>query len=341
MDDLKHGTRDKRGNWAPRDPVAGVAPFYALPPKPMELLAWLKGYLFPWNLLFFISALVYWAWVIPPVAVMQTLAWGWVLKLLALNALGIALFYGAFELRLYMQRVQHTRFKYNAKFPADQKSDVFWFNDQQIDGALRTFLHGVPIWTALEVGALWAYANGYAPWLAWADHPVWLALMVFLVPFIQEAHFYCIHRLIHVPFLYKHVHSVHHNSVNPSPWSSLAMHPVEHLLYFGVGLWHLILPSNPFIMLFQMHRAAFGAIPGHVGFDKMELGGDRAIDMHAYAHYLHHKYFEVNYGDGIVPFDALFGTWHDGTKQADEKMKARFRDKKARANARKGGMPAE
>jgi hypothetical protein len=32
------------------------------------------------------------------------------------------------------------------------------------------------------------------------------------------------------------VHSVHHNSVNPSPWSSLSMHPVEHLLYWSDSL---------------------------------------------------------------------------------------------------------
>ena len=54
-----------------------------------------------------------------------------------------------------------------------------------------------------------------------------------LVPAIHEVHFFFIHRLIHTPFLYKHVHSVHHNSINPSPWSSLSMHPVESALYFA------------------------------------------------------------------------------------------------------------
>ena len=67
------------------------------------------------------------------------------------------------------------------------------------------------------------------------------------------------------------------------------------------------------------------------------------VDSHAYTHYLHHKYFEVNYGDGLVPLDKVFGTWHDGTKEADEQMKARFRKKKERANARNAAraVPAE
>jgi sterol desaturase/sphingolipid hydroxylase (fatty acid hydroxylase superfamily) len=44
----------------------------------------------------------------------------------------------------------------------------------------------------------------------------------------------------------------------------------------------------------------------------------------------------VNYGgDGLVPLDMIFGTWHDGTKEADEKMKARFRAKREKANAKK------
>ncbi|MEO1043772.1 MAG: sterol desaturase family protein, partial [Pseudomonadota bacterium] len=58
---------------------------------------------------------------------------------------------------------------------------------------------------------------------------------------------------------------------------------------------------------------------------------DKVVDAHAYGHYLHHKYFEVNYGDGLVPFDKLFGTYHDGSEEADAQMRARL--KKLRAEA--------
>jgi sterol desaturase/sphingolipid hydroxylase (fatty acid hydroxylase superfamily) len=44
--------------------------------------------------------------------------------------------------------------------------------------------------------------------------------------------------------------TVHHNSVNPSPWSSLSMHPIEHLLYWSDSLIHLIAPSHPLIFLY-------------------------------------------------------------------------------------------
>ena len=77
-----------------------------------------------------------------------------------------------------------------------------------------------------------------------------------------------------------------------------------------------------------------GAVVGHVGFDKVEASAHRALDTHAYAHYLHHKYFEVNYADGLLPFDRWFGTWHDGTVEGELRMKERLRRKKA--NSLKG-----
>jgi sterol desaturase/sphingolipid hydroxylase (fatty acid hydroxylase superfamily) len=338
MDDLKYGLRDKRGHYHPNEP-AGTAPLFVFPPRPIALLKWLPGYFFPYNVIFFLSALAWWAWIVPPVEVLQSLAWGWVLWLFVVNAVAVFLWYSAFELQLYIRRAQSNRFKYNGKFPADAPSDVFWFKSQNLDNFLRGFLSGVPLWTALQVLVLWAFANGYAPWLSFADHPVYLAFICLVVPVIHEFHFFCIHRLIHTPLLYKWVHSVHHNSINPSPWSSLSMHPVEHLMYFSTILYHLILPSNPMIALYQLHFAGFGAVPGHVGFDKVELTEDTAIDSHAYIHYLHHKYFEVNYGDGLIPIDKWTGTFHDGTKAADELMKERHRKMKARLNARKPAMP--
>jgi sterol desaturase/sphingolipid hydroxylase (fatty acid hydroxylase superfamily) len=34
-----------------------------------------------------------------------------------------------------------------------------------------------------------------------------------------------------------------------------------------------------------------------------------------------------------VPFDRMFGTYHDGSKEADEQMKFRFREKKKNRNS--------
>lgn len=334
MDDLVFGTRNKRGDWKPNEPVA-LPPIWRRPFSLAAVLRWLPDYLFPWNAFHLVTALLYWRFVIPEVEVMRTLSWGWGLWLYAVNGLCIFVMYGSVELFYYVRRKQGTRFKYNAKFPADAPSGVFWFKSQNIDNFLRTYFFGIPMWTLVEVLMLWAFANGHVPWLAWADNPYWLGLLILAAPVIHDVHFFLIHRAIHWGPLYRWIHSVHHNSINPSPWSSLSMHPVETFVYHGVALWHLLIPSNPVVALFQLHIAGFGALNGHIGFDKLEVSDDRALDSHAYIHYLHHKYFEVNYGgDGLVPLDKWLGTWHDGSKEGDARMEERFRKKRERMNAK-------
>ena len=331
MDDLRFGRRNKRGDWAPSEAIGDV-PLFVLPPRPLAFLKWLPHYFLPWNVLFMASAALFWHLLTPDIATLRTLHWTWILAIFARNCAAVLLFYGAFELRLYLKRSQGNRFKYNGKFPADSKNRAFFFGRQNVDSLIRAFGSGVPIWTAYEVSILWCYANGYVPWMSFSDNLWYLIGLGLVLPVFHEAHFFLIHRLIHVPVLYRHIHSVHHNSVNPSPWSSLSMHPVEHLLYFSIALIHLIIPSNPILALYQLHYSGFGAVVGHIGFDKIELTESTAIDSHAYAHYLHHKYFEVNYGDGLVPFDRWFGTWHDGSPTGEARMEARYQKRKARMN---------
>lgn len=335
MDDLKFGTRNKRGDWAPTAHPQ-IAFFWTTPFDFKKWLTFLIGYVWPWNAFHMAVTLIYWNYLLPDWETMKTLSWGWALWLYAVNSVGIFLMYGSIEFFYYVKRRQGTRFKFNGKFPSDQPSDVFFFKNQNIDNVLRTYLSGITMWTLVEVLMLWCFANGYATWLNWSEHPYWLALLLFLTPVIHEVHFFFIHRAIHWPPLYKWVHSVHHNSVNPSPWSSLSMHPVETFIYHSVALWHLVIPSNPLVALFQLNAAGYGAVNGHIGFDKLELTDETALDSHAYLHYLHHKHFEVNYGgDGLVPLDKWFGTWHDGTKEAQARMDARYAKKVERMNATK------
>ena len=304
------------------------------PPQPRKLLAWLPGYFLPWNALFMAIAVGIWLFLTPSRETMQTLDWHWVGFLLERNAVLVFVVYGLLELRLYVRRAQGHRFKFNALFPADKTSDVFLFKSRNLDDILRSFGTVVPIWTAYEVGMLYAWAHGWGPWTTFGEHPGALIALGFLLPLFHEAHFYCIHRLIHTPFLYKWVHSVHHNSVNPSPWSSLSMHPVKHLLYWSDILIHLVVPSHPLLALYHLQITGTGAVVGHIGFDKMEAA-DTAFSTHAFAHYLHHKYFEVNCSDGMVPFDPWFGTSHDGSTDGQARMDARFAKKPARLNAGK------
>ena len=258
MDDLAYGTRNKRGDWRPNR-VLRVGPLLDWPWSLPRVLKWLPGYFLPWNVAFLAIGSLFWFFLTPSRETLQTMSWDWPLLLLARNSLLIAVLYGALELRLYVRRAQGNRFKYNGRFPADVPSDVFMFKSQNIDNIIRSFCSGVPMWTAYEVLLLWSWANGWGPWTTFGDNPVWLIAFGLVLPLVHELHFFCIHWLIHQGALYKWVHSVHHNSANPSPWSSLSMHPVEHLLYWSDSLIHLVLPSHPLLVLYHLQVTGTGA----------------------------------------------------------------------------------
>ena len=151
-----------------------------------------------------------------------------------------------------------------------------------------------------------------------------------LIPLFREIHFYLVHRLIHWPPLYRAVHSLHHKNANPGPWSGLAMHPVEHVLYFSGVLIHWILPSHPIHVIFHLQHLAFAPAPGHAGFAEVEITNGFNVKTGGYFHYLHHKHFECNYGNDLMPIDAWLGTFHDGSKEAEERINKRFMERSKR-----------
>jgi sterol desaturase/sphingolipid hydroxylase (fatty acid hydroxylase superfamily) len=132
-------------------------------------------------------------------------------------------------------------------------------------------------------------------------------------------HFYMTHRLLHWQRLYDAVHYLHHANVNPSPWTGLAMHPVEHLFYFSGVLLLWLVPATPIHVLYFVTVVALAPAEGHCGFGKVVVGG-RNFTTDNYYHYLHHKFFRVNFGDSLlIPLDRLFGTFHDGIRRVPAK----------------------
>jgi sterol desaturase/sphingolipid hydroxylase (fatty acid hydroxylase superfamily) len=338
MDETAFGTRTKRGDYKPAKPIT-YPPVFVWPPLPLKFLRWFfgfPGYIWPWNLLYAAIGILVWFYATPSLETMKSFAPGWIVFILVRNAALVLVYFGAFHLRLYIQRAQGTTFKYNPKWPSTE-SPTFLFHNQTLDNVFWTFVSAVPIWTAWECLTLWMFANHYLPFAEWAQNPVWFVVVFFLTPLFREVHFYAIHRLIHWPPLYRSVHKLHHKNVNPGPWSGLAMHPVEHLLYFSVVLFNWVVPSAPVHAIFTLVHTGLAPAPGHVGFDKVVVGEDSAFDTHSYEHYLHHKLFECNYADGVIPLDAWFDTFHDGSEESETRLQARLQARAAKRVARRRG----
>ena len=312
--DATYGERDARGEWRPAAPIE-IPPIVAWPPRPVAALKWLfgyRGYLWPTNALWLGLSLVTWFFLTPDLAVMCSCEPWWIALLLARNFALVLAWYGGLHLYLFVLKGQGEALKFSAR-PLATRNGRFLLVDQVRDNMIRSLAGGVPAFTAYEAVSYWGFANGYLGFHGFDASPVawwtWFAVLMFFAPVIHAVHFYFTHRLLHWRPLYRSVHHVHHLNVEIGPWSGLAMHPVEQAIYFSTVVVSWLLAPHPLVALFQIQIAAFSPALGHSGYATLRVGRRFSIASANYFHYLHHRYFECNYGGPVMPFDKWFGTF--------------------------------
>ena len=324
IEENKFGFRDKRGHFVPKE-AADKNPLWVLPVNLKKIFNWfIFSYIFSWNLFYLFFAFIAYYFFTPPMSEMKTFSVGWASEILLRNYVMGTIFFSLIHIPLYISKSQGIKFKFNPNWP-EKIQKLFTFNKQIFDNLFWSLFWGVPIWTAYEVISLWLYASGRIPFIEFSESPVYFFLILLLIPAFRDAHFYLVHRVLHFKFMYKIAHSVHHRNINPGPWSSLSMHPIEHLLYFSGVIVHWVILSHPLHAIYHLFHASLGSANGHIGFKQMLLNDKQAIDLSNYNHYLHHKYFEVNYGNLMIPFDQWFGTYHDGSEEMHNQMRLRLR----------------
>ena len=238
------------------------------------------------------------------------------------NLILMTLVAGGLHLYFYTFTKQGQKLRYDPR-PLMKNGKQFTLGGQIRDNMFWTLASGVTIWTIYEALLFWAMANGYAPVITFASNPIWFVALFFLIPVWESFYFYWIHRLLHVPFLYKHVHALHHRNINVGPWSGLSMHPAEHIIFLGSVLIHFIVPANPVHILYHLQYYALTAATTHTGFEGLLIKDKNRLALGTFHHQMHHRYFECNYGSLEIPWDKLFGSFHDGTEAANERIKDR------------------
>ncbi len=301
-----------------------MSPVFDLPPKPKAALGWLLGTWFkltpPVSHIAFaiVAYIAFW----PAMATMQAASLGWALQILAINAGAVLILAGGLHAYLYTFSGQQMRLKFDLR--PMEVSRRFTFGNQVWDNMFWSLASGVPIWSAWMVLYFWVAANGSVPTMtSISTSPVWFIAFFFVIRFWQSFHFYWVHRFIHIPWLFRHVHHLHHRNINVGPWSGLAMHPVEHVLYYSGILIHFVLPSHPIHVIFHLFALNLGAVYSHSGFAKLLIGDKETIKAGSFHHQLHHRYFECNYGSEEIPLDRWFASFHDGTRDATQRIRAR------------------
>lgn len=292
-----------------------LPPIFRWPPRIKESLVWLwHDAVFPYGVLFFGLAAVVWLWLTPALAAMAEFRPGWMAAIWLRNAALLCVVAGGLHWWLNVKRGQGDALKYDRRWPARNNRAFLW-GDQVKDNMFWSIASGSVVWSLFECVTLWLYAGGRVTMISWAESPLYLTVCAATVFFWGSLHFYLIHRLLHWPPLYRLAHELHHRNVNVGPWSGISMHPLEHLLYFSpVMLWWVV-PAEPVIIIATGFFTGLGPAFSHAGFERVRIG---RIELPAgtYHHQLHHRHFDINYGNPRAPLDALFGTWHDGSDAA-------------------------
>jgi len=319
----------KQWHYRPAVPIH-TSPLFQLPINPAGIARWFSNrwFVFGENLLLVGLAVLTWLYFQPPLEQTKTLAFDWIAKMYLRNLILICAVAGGTHYWLHLRKSQGDKLKFDPR-DLDGAGKQYSFNHQLRDNIFWTLGSGVFFWTAYEVLVLWAMANGYVPMLAWTQNPIWFVVLFFLTPLWISFHFYWIHRALHWPPLYKLAHALHHRNTNIGPWSGLSMHPIEHVMFFSSVLIHWFVTAHPIHILFHMQHQALTAATSHAGFEGIVVKDKNALTLGNFHHQMHHRYFECNYGNLEVPWDKVFGSFHDGTDRSHDAFLERRRKRLA------------
>jgi len=240
----------------------------------------------------------------------------WVFYRFRVNFSLVFAYYGFWHCVLYLLGWSKRPFRANRVYKLEKVIHNMWY----------TFLGAVQ-YTVWEAIFMHCYSTGRLPYMSddnvFSTGSRWnmtmFLLAAFWVPMYREFHFYFAHRLIHIKALYKYVHSLHHRNTDIEPFAGLSMHPIEHLYYYSCVGPSLVLFASPFAFMWNGVHLILSPAAGHSGWED-HFQADQY-------HYLHHRFFECNYGNASNPLDKMFGTFRDKLKETGTSYKGGSEEK--------------
>ncbi len=317
------GHSSREWNYHPDLPLADGS-IFRWPPRPGFIARWFAC---NWlslseRVMMVILAVIAWLFFYPALEEAQAFGFAWVFQTWMVNMGLMILVAGGLHWYFYMHKGQGKTLKFDKRDQA--RGNRLWdFSNQVHDNMFWSLGSGVAQLTAFQVVTMWLMANNYIPTITFSSNPVWFVLALILLPVWSAFHFYWAHRLLHVPVLYKRVHSLHHRNVNIGPWSGLSMHPIEHFIYLTSLCIHWIVATHPIHLIFHIIYQGPGAAMTHTGYEDLLIKDKRRLALGTFYHQLHHRYYECNYGNQEMPWDRWFGTFHDGSETSTAETRAR------------------
>ena len=136
---------------------------------------------------------------------------------------------------------------------------------------------------------------------------------------------YWIHRMLHHRLLYAPIHKLHHKYKETTPFSAYAFHPLDG--------WLQGCPYHVFVFLFPMHHVTYFLSLAMVGLWTINIHDRTTMKLPfvngAAHHTIHHTGFNYNYGQYLVFWDKIGGSFRDPFAYAPyngEKVKERKKE---------------
>lgn len=144
----------------------------------------------------------------------------------------------------------------------------------------------------------------------------YISFSYLLVLGLQDTYFYFMHRLFHLPRLFRWMHQGHHLSKPPTPWTFLALEPVEAAVQasFLLGLTFVV-PLHLGVLVAVLITMAVWAVGNHLGFQVVPCSrtsrwwGQWLIG--STHHLVHHRHYTQHYGLYFTFWDKVLGTAND------------------------------
>ncbi len=162
--------------------------------------------------------------------------------------------------------------------------------------------------TALFVLEVRGYSKLYDSASAHGGLTFLLASFVGFMAF-TDCSIYWIHRWLHIPWLYKPLHKIHHKWKVPTPFASHAFHPLDGFLQS--------VPYHIYPFVFPLHKALYLCLFILVNIWSTSIH-DAAFHVPSFlkpiingcAHHTdHHLFFTCNYGEYFTLWDRIGGSF--------------------------------
>lgn len=231
------------------------------------------------------------------------------IRYLIIAGIPFLIFYIAFPKTFFSKKIQGRRIKKQV-IETEISSSIVSFI------IFAGFMATIIIFNQMGYTRIYADIFQYGFW--------YLPLSFILLLIIHDTYFYWIHRMMHLPILFKHIHAHHHRSKSPTPWAAFSFHPVEAILEFIFIIPVVfILPVHLYVFIVFAFAMTIINVLGHLGYElfpknflKRPIGKLFNTTTH---HDMHHHYTKGNYGLYFNIWDRVMGTNHKKYNEEFEK----------------------